>query len=123
MSRVTLFGGRRTAIIDGVDPAPRQIGQGGQVLRTRQHLRLVPAHGARQSRAILNRAPADQLAHHRIAAEPVGVVDILIAGQAREDRLAQQAGEAMAVILTGTRIAEMFHRQIDKAEGVVQFTV
>ena len=64
-----------------VDPAAGQVGEGGEVLRLGQHLRLEPAHGAGRRCAVFDRPTTDDLAHHRIAAEPVGDIDILPSGK------------------------------------------
>ena len=45
-------------------------------------------------RTVLYRPPTDKLAHDRIAAHPVGVIDVFISGQARENRLPQKASES-----------------------------
>ena len=97
---------RRSLVVYRVDPTPRQIGQGREVLRPRQHRGLEPAHGARRRRPALHRPTADEPAHHRIAAQPVGVIDVFISCKARENRLPQKASEAVPSIPAGTRIAD-----------------
>ena len=59
---------RRPPVMHRVDPATRQIDQHREVVRLGQHLGLEPAHGASRGCTVLHRAPADQLAHHRVAA-------------------------------------------------------
>lgn len=44
----------------------------------------------------LHRPATDDLAHHRVASQPVGVIDIFVTGEAREDRLAQEPKSAAA---------------------------
>ena len=60
----------RAPVMHGVDPAPRQIVQGRQVLRLCQHLRRESAHGQGRGRAMLNCPTAGKLAHHRITTPP-----------------------------------------------------
>lgn len=72
---------------------------------------------------MLERPAADELVHHRVAAEPVGIVDVLIASEAREDRLAQETREAMAPIPARARISDEARRHIRQAERVVQLTM
>ena len=107
----------------GVDPATRQVGESRQVLRPGQHLGLETAHGARRSRAVLDRPPADKLTHHWIAAQPVGVVDVLVTGEAREDRLAQETGKTMPTVPAGAGIGDEPRRHVQQAEGIVEFPV
>ena len=107
----------------GVDPAPGQVGKGAEVCSLCQHLRLEPAHGACRRRTVLHRSPADELAHHRIPTEVVGVVDVLVACEAREDRLAQEADEAVATILTGASVGKSHRRHVGQAQSVVEFAV
>ncbi len=48
----------------------------------------------------------NQLAHDRITAEPVGIVDVLIAGQTRKNRLPQQPDKRVPAILAGAVIRQ-----------------
>ena len=115
---------RRAAIVNGVDPAAGEIGQRGEVLGPRQHRGLEPTHCARRRRAALHRPATDELAHHRITAQPVGVVDVLVAGEAREDRLAQEPGEVVPAVLADARVGDhALLRNVGQAEGVVQLPV
>lgn len=72
---------------------------------------------------MLERPATDELAHHRVAAEPLGVVDVLISDQAREDRLAQEPSEAIATVPAGAGIGEQLCRPLRQAEGIVEFPV
>ena len=114
---------RRPPVMHRVDPAAGQISEGGEVLRSGQHLRLEPTHGAGRRRTPLHRTSTDELAHHRITAQSVGVVDVLIAGKAWENRLAQKAGEIVAAIPASARIGDQPRRHVRQPEGVVQLAV
>ena len=114
---------RRALVVHGVNPAPRRIDQHREVLRPGQHLGLEPAHGTRGGCARLHRTSADNLPHHRIAAQPVGVIDVLISGQARENRLAQEAREAVPSVLASANISKQTRRHVRQAKNIVQFAV
>ena len=114
---------RRAPGVHRVNPAARQVGQGGEVLGLRQHLGLEPTHRACRSRTMHHGPAADDLAHHRVSAQPVGVMDVLVAGKPREDRMALQPGEAVAAVPAGPRIADQPRRRVGQAEGVVQLPV
>tara|TARA_R110002096_G_scaffold70671_1_gene169359 strand:+ start:2506 stop:2772 length:267 start_codon:yes stop_codon:yes gene_type:complete len=63
------------------------------------------------------------LAHDRVAAQPVGVVDVLIPSHAREDRLPQQARERVTAILAGAVIDQHSGRQIGQPGRVVELAI
>jgi hypothetical protein len=48
----------------------------------------------------------NQLAHDRISAETVGIVDVLIAGQTKENRLPQQPDKRVPAILASAVISQ-----------------
>jgi hypothetical protein len=73
-----------------VDPLARQIGKSGEVFRPRQPFGLEAAHPAGRGSPIHGRFAADHPAHRRIAAQPIGVVHILVTSQPAEYRLPQQ---------------------------------
>jgi hypothetical protein len=75
--------------VHGVDPPARQIGKGGEVLRSGQPFRLEAAHLTGRGRPTHRRRAADHPAHRRVAAQPFGVVHVLVAGQPPEYRLPQ----------------------------------
>lgn len=106
-----------------VDPPAGEVGKDGEILGSGQHRGLEPTHSARRRRATLHGRSAHELAHHRIAAQPTRVVDVLVAGQPRENRLPQELGEVMTAVQTSTRIGEQRGRHIGQAESVVQFPV
>ena len=55
--------------------------------------------------------------------EPLGVVDVLVAGEPTEDRLAQQPGQGMAPVPAAPRIGEHRTRHRGQAERVVQLAI
>ena len=76
-----------------VDPLPSRISQCNAIVGCRQHLGLEPAHLTRgRSLGIYGRSP-DDLPHHGIERQTIGVIHILISGQPPKDRLAQQADQ------------------------------
>ena len=72
---------------------------------------------------MLDRPSADKLAHHRIAAKTVGVVDILVSGEAREDRLAQETGKTMPAVLSRAQVGNRLCRHVRQTKRVVQFAM
>jgi len=109
--------------VHGVNPVPGQIGQGSEVLGPRQHRRLEPTHRARRRSAALHRPSAHELPHHWITAQAVGVVDVLVAGKTRKDRLAQEPGEVMEAITAGAGIGKQINRHVRQAKRVVEFAM
>jgi hypothetical protein len=112
---------RRSPVMHGINPTTGKVRQYIEVLTRRQHPRLEPAHGAGRGRAVLHRPPADQLAHHRIAAKPIGVIYVFISSRARENGFAQEPSETMPSVLSCTRITDQSHRHVHQAKGIIQF--
>lgn len=110
-------------VVHGVDPAAGKVGQGFQILGPGQHLGLEPAHSTRRGSTVLHRPIADELPHHRITAEPVGIIDVLIACETREDRLSQEAGEKVPTVPAGARIGDQIRGHVGQAKGVIEFAV
>jgi hypothetical protein len=63
------------------------------ILRPGQPLRLEAAHLAGRGGRPGDRRVANDPTHRRIAAQPIGVIHILVASEASEHRLAQQADQ------------------------------
>ena len=72
--------------------------KGREVLVVRQQLGLEPPHLAGRCPAALDRLAADDPAHRGITPEPVGVVDILVAGETPIDGLAKEADDAVPAV-------------------------
>jgi hypothetical protein len=100
-----------------------QIGERGKVLRPAQPLCLETAHLAGRGGKPGDRSVADHPAHRRVAAQPVGVVHILIAGQPPGHRLAQQAGQPVATVLAGARVGKRIGTRVGQANRVVQLAI
>jgi len=66
---------------------------------------------------------ADDGAHGGIAGEPLGVVDVLVAGQPAVDRLPQEAEQPVADVLPAPALGEGGCGRRGQAEGVVQLAV
>jgi len=80
---------RRSLPVHLVNPLAGQIGESGKVLGPAQPLRLEAAHLAGRGSPTHWRPTADHPTHGRIAAQPIGVVHVLVAGQPAEYRLPQ----------------------------------
>src|SRR5262245_26877577 len=87
--------------LHAVDPVPGEIGQGRQVRRRGHRARLEAAHLACGRGVLRPRAPADNPAHRRIAPEAVGIVHVLVAGEAPEHRLTKLGDQAVAPVPPG----------------------
>jgi hypothetical protein len=109
--------------VNGVGPAAGEIGRRGKVLGSGQHGGLEPTDGARRGSTAFDRPATDELTHHRVAAQPVRVVDALVASEAREQRLAQEPGKVVSAVPADTRIGKATRGKIGKPEGVVQLSV
>ena len=114
---------RRIVVVNPVDPHPRQVRKGREVLVVRQQLGLEPPHLAGRCPAALDRLAADDPAHRGITPEPVGVVDILVAGETPIDGLAKETDDAVPAVPASAAIREHAARQCGQPERVVQFAI
>ena len=117
------IGLRRSPPVHLVDPLAGQIGERGEVLGPAQPLRLEAPHLAGRGGRPADRPVADHPAHRRIAAQPLGVVHVLVAGQPPEHRLPQQTRQPMPTVLAGARVGQRIGRRVGQAQRVVQFAV
>ena len=105
------------------DPERAYSPKGREVLVVRQQLGLEPPHLAGRCPAPLDRLAADDPAHRGITPEPVGVVDILIAGETPIDGLAKKTDDAVPAVPARAAIREHAARQCGQPERVVQFAI
>ena len=106
-----------------VDPQARQIGERGEVLRSSQPLGLKAAHLAGRGSLTHWRPSADHPTHRRVAAQPLGVVHVLVAGQPPEYRLPQQPDQEVLSVLAGACIRQSLATGCGQSEHVVQFAI
>jgi len=66
---------------------------------------------------------ADHPAHRRVAAQPLGVVHVLAAGEPPEHRLAEQASQPVATVLASARIRQPIGTRVGQAQPVIQLAV
>ena len=104
-----------------VDPLPGQIGQSGEVLGPGQPFGLEPAHLAGRGRRPGNRPVADHPAHRRIAAQPLGVVYVLITSEPTEHRLPRRSATDDGASCQCAR--RQVDTQVGQAEGVIQLAI
>ena len=97
---------RRPALVHPVDPGAGQIRERREVRLGRQPLGLEAAHLAGRGRRPVETLAADDGAHRRIAGEPLGVVDVFVAGEPAVDRLAQQPEQLVADVLAAPALGE-----------------
>jgi hypothetical protein len=113
----------RTAAMNFVDPLAGQIGERRKVPFGRKPARLEATHLARRRRASRRCLAADNPAHRRIMAKTFGVVDILVSGQAAEDRLPQHTDESVTAILAGACVGDHLAGHRAEAEGVIKLAI
>jgi hypothetical protein len=113
----------RLSCMHTVDPDAGQVAERGEIRLARQPLGLEPAHLAGRGRRPVHALAADDGAHHRIAGEPLGIVDVFVAGEPAVDRLAQQARQMVADVPATPPLAKHRGRQRGQAEDVVQLAV
>ena len=75
---------RWSAFVHFIDPLARQIGENGKVFGPAEPIRLKPAHLAGRGGRSSDRSVTDHPAHCGIAAQPVSIVHILVAGKSSE---------------------------------------
>ena len=121
MSRMMPSGGRRSCTRS--IQVPDRSASAAEVGLGREPLGLEAAHLAGRGRRPVEPLPADDGAHRRIAGEPLGVVDVLVAGEPAVDRLPQQAEQPVADVLPAPAFGEGRRGRRGQAEGVVQLAV
>jgi hypothetical protein len=106
-----------------VDPGAGQVRERREVRLACQPLGLEAAHLAGRGRRSVHTLAADDGAHHRIAGEPLGIVDVFVAGEPAVDRLAQQTKQPVANILSAPTLGKSQRGYRCQAEGVVQLAI
>jgi hypothetical protein len=114
---------RRLAVMDPVDPGARQIGEGLQVGIARQPLGLEATHLAARGGRVIQPLTTDDRAHDGIAGEPLGVVDVLVASEPTEHRLAEQPDQLVAGVPTTAPVEQFRDRHVGEPDGVVEVAV
>ena len=66
---------------------------------------------------------ADDRPHRRIAGEAQGIVDILVAGEPTQHRLAEKPAQLVARVLATAAVEELRDRHVGEPKGVVQLAV
>ena len=93
------------------------------VLVVRQQPGLEAPHLAGRCAAAFDRLAADDPPHRGIASETVGVVHILVSGEASIDRLAKQTDDAMPAVLAHPAVGQDMARHCGQPQGIVEFTI
>jgi len=110
-------------LVHPVDPRAGQGGERRQVRLGREPLGLEAAHLAGRRRQPVEPFPPHDGAHRWIAGEPLGVVHVLVTGEAAGDRLPQEAEQPVASVLPAPPFGESGCGHRGQAESVVQFAV
>ena len=106
-----------------VDPGAGQVRERREVRLACQPLGLEAAHLAGRGRRSVHTLAADDGAHHRIAGEPLGIVDVFVAGEPAVDRLAQQPRQMVPDVPAAPPLAECRSAHRGQAKRVVQLAI
>ena len=93
-----------------------------QVVLLGQELRLEPAHLTGAGSLAFLALPSHDYSHGWVLGQAVGIVDVVVASQATEDRLAQQRNQVVADIASGTALLEVVLSDIGKAQGTIKLS-
>ncbi len=114
---------RRLAVMDTIDPCAAEISEGFQIVIGRQPFGLEPPHLAAGGAVAVVSLTTNDRAHDRIGSQPLGVVDILVAGETNKDRLPQECGQTVVDISAASALAEDGRGEIRETDNVVQFAI
>ena len=114
---------RRAAAVYAVDTETWKLGERYEIVQGAQPLRLEASHLAGRGRQSLEAVPIDDGTHRGVDQMPVGVVDILVAGEAAVDRVPQQAGQQMLLVLSPALIRQRGPGSFGQAENLIQLSV
>jgi hypothetical protein len=106
-----------------LDPGCGQIRKRLQVGVGRQPLGLEAPHLAARGGRTIEPVTANDRSHGGVAREPLGIVDILVAGEPTEHRLAEQPAQLVAHVLATAAVEELRDRYFGEPEGVIQLAV
>ena len=106
-----------------VDPSPREIDQRGEVAIVGQPFRLEPPHLARRRRLPVQTATVHDGPHRRVKRKPLGVVDILVAGQPTEHGLPKQPLDQVPDVLAASRLGQDPSGHAGQPKRVIQFAL
>jgi hypothetical protein len=81
------------------------------------------AFGPRRCSASRSSFVADNPAHRRIMAQPLGVVHIFVSGKSSEHRLSQHFDESMPTVPASACVSEYIAGHRSEAERIVEFPV
>ena len=110
--------------VGAIDPLAGEVHQPVQVVAGREGLGLEAGDLAGRGRRVVPGPTAHHGAHRGIDAESLGVVEVLVPGQAAVDRLTQQGGRGCAEY-SGRSVcrAARSAAECGEVEGVVEFAV
>jgi hypothetical protein len=70
-----------------------------------------------------NPLTAKDRSHRRIVREPLGVIDIFVAGEPPKHRLAEQTAQLVACVLATAAVEELRDRHGGEPEGIIKLAV
>ena len=106
-----------------VDPGSGQVHERLQVGVGRQPLGLEAPDLAARSGRTIEPVTANDRPHRGVAGEPLGIVDILVAGEPTEHRLAEQPAQLVAGVLATAAVEELRGRHVGEPEGIIELAV
>jgi hypothetical protein len=113
----------RFAGVDLVDPSAGESREGREVDVARQPLGLEAPHLAAGSRMAFQPLATDDGSHGWIAGEPLGVIDVLVAGEPAEHRLTEQSAQLVADVLAAPAIEQLGDCDLGEPDCIVEFAV
>ncbi len=112
-----------TTLANAVHPMARHRDQSGKVVRVGEHLRL-KASDLTAGRGVAVHGPgAHDVAHHRIDAQSLGVVRILVAGQSAVDRLTQQRDRTVLDVAAPAEVEQLGRARFRQLRRLIDVTV
>jgi hypothetical protein len=87
-----------------------------------QRFRLEPAHLAGTGGISLRALPATHYSHGGVLSKALGIIGVVVAGQAAVDRLSEQRSQVVLDIPAGATFLEVVLSDFGKAEDFIQFS-